>query len=170
MQSSSFVAKAGLVEIQARSCVIICTPLRSQFIFRETAPSARIDAIFQAILLSWWFAFPGDSRLLAIPAWRFPTCPGGPWFGRTSTSTQKVGSWLLLVPPRRLVLFGQTQRHVASNHVSNQCTGNIREKDSICSSTARCALLGGYVQHLLTLTGTIGGRSDCGEGSVQPTN
>ena len=30
-----------------------------------------------AVLLStvsWRFAFPGDSRVLVIPVWRFPTC------------------------------------------------------------------------------------------------
>ena len=54
-------------------------------------------SLFLAILLSWRFAFPGDSRVLAIPvSWRFPTRPGGPWFGRTSTSTQS----------RFLVAFG----------------------------------------------------------------
>ena len=46
--------------------------------------------------LSRRFFCPGGSRFLAIPAWRFPTCPGGPWFGRTSTSTQS----------RFLVAFG----------------------------------------------------------------
>ena len=59
-----------------------------RFSWRFFCPGA---SLFLAILLFWLFAFPVNSRVLAISvSWR------GPWFGRTSTSTQS----------RFLVAFG----------------------------------------------------------------
>ena len=57
-----------------------------------------------AICISWRLPFPGDSHVLAVPAWRFPTCPGGPWFGRTSTEAMTLLSKLF--KSRFLVAFG----------------------------------------------------------------
>ena len=63
----------------------------------------------QLFLNSWRFAFPGDSSVLVVRvSWRFP-CPGDSQHvlaGRGLVVLQlqlKVRSWLLLVPPRRLV-------------------------------------------------------------------
>ena len=72
-----------------------------------------------ALRFSWRFFFPGGSRYLAIPvSWRFP-CPDDSQHvlaGRALVVLQlqlqlKVGSWLLLVPPRSLVsLFSRNVR------------------------------------------------------------
>ena len=57
------------------------------------------DSRFLAIPVSWRFPCPGDSRV-AIPhmSWRAVV-----WSYFNSMTLSKVDSWLLLVPPRRLV-------------------------------------------------------------------
>ena len=55
------------------------------------------------ILLSWWFAFPGDSRVLAIPnmSWRAVV-----WSYFNFNSKSVPGCFWRLHAPRRLVVSG----------------------------------------------------------------
>ena len=83
-------------------------PGASRFPWRFAFPG---DSSVLALRFSWRFFFPGGSRFLAISvSWRFP-CHGDCQHvlrlaGRGLVVLQlKVGSWLLLVPPRRLVKY-----------------------------------------------------------------
>ena len=91
----------------------LINPRCARLFFLRVSPALHVfpgDSSVLALRFSWRFFFPGGSRFLVITvSWRFPSGDSQHVLaGRGLVVLQlqlKVGSWLLLVPPRRLVLY-----------------------------------------------------------------